>query len=288
MGGTRRALMESPAADFQREIVDQLQVAWSDDDRAVAVTGTFLPLGPATIGSKRPCGAAVVRIADGHADCLIDHANAKTDPVSSVSWSGANDQLLVQSGALEEFEYDSRRRSWRPIARRTHASVPALALAIQQDLNDPPVLTARDGHSGRSATIFDPNPQLKDIALGNVSVYTWKSRRGLSATGGLAKPPDFVPGHRYPLVIQTHGFSRDRFFRVAAAPRPPMQAERSRDGACWCCKFRNRTARMMAPGGRQRSAAPKSIWRLSINLLRRTWWDPRKSESRDIAAQGGS
>jgi dipeptidyl aminopeptidase/acylaminoacyl peptidase len=47
-----------------------------------------------------------------------------------------------------------------------------------------------------------------------VSVYTWKSARGLSVTGGLAKPPDFVPGHRYPLVIQTHGFPRDQFFRV--------------------------------------------------------------------------
>ena len=32
--------------------------------------------------------------------------------------------------------------------------------------------------------------------------------------GGLAKPPDFLPGHRYPLVIQTHGFPRDQFFRV--------------------------------------------------------------------------
>ncbi len=213
-GGTRRALIESPTADFQREIVDQLQVAWSADDRAVAVTGTFLPLGPRKTGSKRPCGAAVIRIADGHVDCLIDHAIANTNPVSSVSWSGADDQLLVQSGTLEEFEYDRRRQSWRLIARRPHTRVPAVALTIQQDLNDPPVLTARDGHNERSGTIFDPNPQLKDIALGNVSVYTWKSARGLSATGGLAKPPDFVPGHRYPLVIQTHGFPRDQFFRV--------------------------------------------------------------------------
>jgi dipeptidyl aminopeptidase/acylaminoacyl peptidase len=213
-GGTRRALIESPAADFQREIVDQLQVAWSADDRAVAITGTFLPLGPGSTGSKRPCGAAVMRIADGHVDCLIDHANLKANPVSRVSWSGADHTLLVQSGTLEEFEYDPRRQSWRLIARRSHTRVPAVALTIQQDLNDPPVLTARDAHSGRRGTIFDPNPQLKDIALGNVSVYTWKSARGLSATGGLAKPPDFVPGHRYPLVIQTHGFPRDQFFRV--------------------------------------------------------------------------
>ena len=61
------------------ELVDSLQVAWSADDRAVAVTGTFLPLGPATTVSKQPCGAAVVRGAGGHADCLIDHANPVYD-----------------------------------------------------------------------------------------------------------------------------------------------------------------------------------------------------------------
>jgi hypothetical protein len=146
--GTRRALIDSPAADFQRDIVDQLQVAWSADDRVVAVTGTFLPLGPGATGSKRPCGAAVIRIADGHVDGLIDHANPKAEPVSSVSWSGADHTLLVQSGSLEEFEYDQRQQSWRLISRRPHARVPAVALTIQQDLNNPPVLAARDSHSG--------------------------------------------------------------------------------------------------------------------------------------------
>lgn len=212
--GTRRPVIESPTADFQRGIVDQLQVAWSADDRAVAVTGTFLPLGPGTIGLKRPCGAAVIRIADGHADCLIDHANPKADPVTSVRWDEADHRLRVKSGALKIFEYNQNNHAWNLTSQRSRTAVPAIELTTQQDLNDPPVLAARDGHSGRSGTIFDPNPQLKDIALGNVSVYTWKSARGLSVTGGLAKPPDFLPGHRYPLVIQTHGFPRDQFFRV--------------------------------------------------------------------------
>ena len=47
-----------------------------------------------------------MRIADGYVDCLIDHANSKANPVSSVSWSGAAHTLTVQSGTLEEFEYD--------------------------------------------------------------------------------------------------------------------------------------------------------------------------------------
>lgn len=210
--GTRRALLESPAADFQRALVDKLQVEWSPDDRAVVVTGTFVPLAPGAVGSTRPCGAAVVRIADGRVDCLIDHANPKADAVTTVSWNGA-DSLLVEAGRLREFEYDQRRQTWKVTSRRPK-TFPAITLTVQQDLNNPPVLIAQDRQSGKRGTVFDPNPQLKDIALGNVSVYTWKDARGLSATGGLAKPPDFMPGHRYSLVIQTHGFPRDQFFRV--------------------------------------------------------------------------
>ena len=210
--GTRSALLESPAADFQRAIVDQLQVVWSADDRLVALTGTFLPLATEAPSSKRPCGVAVVRIADAHPDCLIDHANPKADPVTAESWDEAA-RLRVQSGGLKIFQYSEHSRRWTLASRPTRSSA-ALELAIQQDLNSPPVLTARTTQDAKGRPFFDPNPQLKAISLGNVSVYNWKSAGGLSASGGLAKPPDFVPGHRYPLVIQTHGFPRDQFFRV--------------------------------------------------------------------------
>ncbi|HKE93208.1 MAG TPA: prolyl oligopeptidase family serine peptidase [Povalibacter sp.] len=210
--GTRRALLESPAADFQRDLVDEQQIEWSADDRALAVTGTFLPLGPDANGPKRPCGAAVIQMADRHADCLIDHTSPKVEPVTGVSWDESNTRLLVESGGPKVFEYGHRQ--WKLTSRRPRIKSPPVTLDIAQDLNTPPVLTARDPHGGRRATIFDPNPQLKEIALGNVSVYEWKSAKGLAVIGGLAKPPDFRPGQRYPLVIQTHGFPRSQFFRV--------------------------------------------------------------------------
>lgn len=212
--GTRSALLESPMADFQRAIVDELVVTWSTDDRLVAVTGTFLPLGPGATGAKRPCGAAVIQIADGHVDCLIDHANPNSDPVTDLRWEDTANRLLAQYGTWKVFEYDKEVGKWKLTSQQPHTMPAAVTLTIKQDLNNPPVLAARDRRSGKSGTIFDPNPQLQNIALGNVSVYTWKTGHGLSAIGGLAKPPDFVPGNRYPLVIQTHGFPQDQFFRV--------------------------------------------------------------------------
>jgi dipeptidyl aminopeptidase/acylaminoacyl peptidase len=59
--------------------------------------------------------------------------------------------------------------------------------------------------------IWDPNPQLKDIELGRAEVIHWKDDTGHEWEAGLLKPPDRRRGNRYPLVIQTHGFSKGQF-----------------------------------------------------------------------------
>src|SRR5207253_8613842 len=65
--------------------------------------------------------------------------------------------------------------------------------------------------SGAAHLIWDPNPQLKNIKLGAADVIRWKDETGHEWEGGLVKPPDYTPGKRYPLVIQTHGFSKRQF-----------------------------------------------------------------------------
>ncbi len=212
--GTRRPLLDAPAADFQRDLVDELQVSWSSDDRAVAVTGTFLPLGSGASGLKRPCGAAIIDFRRSRIDCLLSHDDPKAAPVTEINWEKDRNRLIVRAETLTAFQYDGGGRVWKRAPARPHAERLNLQTSVRQDLNTPPALLIKNNRSGKSAVIFDPNPQLKQIALGDVSVYTWKSPQGLSATGGLAKPPGFVPGHRYPLVIQTHGFPADQFFRV--------------------------------------------------------------------------
>ena len=59
--------------------------------------------------------------------------------------------------------------------------------------------------------IWDPNPYLKDIDLGTAEVIHWKDDTGYEWKAGLVKPPDYTPGKRYPLVIQTHGFAESQF-----------------------------------------------------------------------------
>jgi dipeptidyl aminopeptidase/acylaminoacyl peptidase len=96
-------------------------------------------------------------------------------------------------------------------------SVPGLCghkpvtLSIYQDLNRAPVLMGT-GKGRTHVTVWDPNPQLVRIALGKASVYEWHDQNGASRSGILVLPPDYKPGNRYPLVIQTHGYESRKFF----------------------------------------------------------------------------
>ncbi len=64
--------------------------------------------------------------------------------------------------------------------------------------------------------IWDPNPGLGTVSLGDVSLFRWKDSDGYEWTGGLVMPPNYVPGQHYPLVIQTHGFLEHEFMTDGA------------------------------------------------------------------------
>jgi len=85
----------------------------------------------------------------------------------------------------------------------------ALEVSVRQSFSEPPLLVAKDKQTSR--VIWDPNPQLKDIQLGETTIYTWKDKDGRTWKGGLYKPDNYEKGLRYPLVIQTHGFTESEF-----------------------------------------------------------------------------
>ncbi len=82
-------------------------------------------------------------------------------------------------------------------------------ITVKQSLNEPPLLVATNKQTSR--VIWDPNPQLKNIELGQARVYKWKDKEGRKWSGGLFEPIGYKPGERYPLVIQTHGFYESEF-----------------------------------------------------------------------------
>ena len=53
--------------------------------------------------------------------------------------------------------------------------------------------------------LTDVNPQLRDIALGETEVITWKSSDGTPVEGILLKPVGYQAGRKYPLLVEAHG-----------------------------------------------------------------------------------
>jgi len=92
------------------------------------------------------------------------------------------------------------------------------SVSVKQGLNEPPLLLATDLRTQKSRVLWSPNAWISSIRLASVSVYKWWDKTGREWVGGLYMPLDYVPGTRYPLVIQTHGFDEHLFAPSGSFP----------------------------------------------------------------------
>ncbi|WP_263377321.1 hypothetical protein [Granulicella paludicola] len=218
---------------------------WSTDGSRVLVTNVFLPLeekaGASPQQLNEPCAVASVDLPSLHARCLLfRNTNPPTsqDRVEAVRFGKDADEVIVSATPVYSVEHKSslyrlRGGRWisdpldssaaynvRPDIERSAAigAVERPKVFIRQALNDPPTLWASDSNVGRAREIWDPNPQLKQIGLGEASVYRWKDHTGREWTGGLVKPIGYLPGHRYPLVIQMYQFRENEFLTDGTEP----------------------------------------------------------------------
>ncbi len=66
-------------------------------------------------------------------------------------------------------------------------------------------VVVRNLESGRTTRVTDANPQLRDLALGELKAIQWRSFDGMQIWGLLLTPPGYVPGRRVPLLVYCHG-----------------------------------------------------------------------------------
>jgi dipeptidyl aminopeptidase/acylaminoacyl peptidase len=199
--------------------------AWSQDGKAIVLPDAFVASD--TAASARAC-VAVVTLSTGIPSCLEpikgpsatgSYENSRW--VEAVRFEGRNGRKVRVSyysngdDAHGSTEYqETATGTWTVINEVTDADPIAsgdLEVRVKQALNDPPVLVTTDLKTKGSRILWDPNPQLKDVVLGEAIVYRWKDKTGRDWKGGLFKPVPYEAGHRYPLVIQTHGFSETEF-----------------------------------------------------------------------------
>jgi hypothetical protein len=207
-----------------------LSADWSSDSKSVVLSNTFVPSSAHDPHGRldRPC-VAVVELVNDKVTCLerlkglaktksgieegfryilgVHFAPGSSERVTFEyrEWSDATKRSLSYMRSVDgSWNVVPTKNGWFEEDRQIEAEV-------KESFSNPPVLLATDKTTKTSRVILDPNPQLRDIDLGEVSIYKWKDKANRDWVGGLYKPPNYVHGQRYPLVVQTHGFVESIF-----------------------------------------------------------------------------
>jgi hypothetical protein len=216
--GTSEALLDTPVVPSNSGFGGRYRAVWSADAREILISLLSEPAASVT-GKPTSCSVAIVEVAAKTMECVMPSRERAGGVLYSMYWNSSGQQLRLRyrqhgNGLYEDQLVKRKHGAWIASMRQMQPRDLPLQLTVREGLNDPPVLLATDTDTDKERVVFDPNPQLADVDLGSVSVYEWKDSHGRAVQGGLAKPPGYVPGRRYPLVIQTHGFDPHQFFRV--------------------------------------------------------------------------
>jgi hypothetical protein len=189
--------------------------AWAPDSRSVVIANAYLPLDEVSDEERetRRDGAFTVEVS-------VVSGEIKKIPsgeMKLVTWDPKTNELVFERKNTIQDSAEGTQAFFRKIggiwekdsARRSTATI--LEIHLEQGLNTPPQLFAIRRDTKERSLLFDLNPQFKNLKFGREEPIRWKSTDGHEVEGGLYYPVDYVPGKRYPLVIQTHGFHPDRF-----------------------------------------------------------------------------
>ncbi len=114
--------------------------------------------------------------------------SADVPRIAFYAWNFAQDSIrkIYEEGSVNVIGCDAARDSLICIANR---------------VNRPRAFVEINLQSGVVSDVYDPNPWVEGLALGDVERMHWQNEYGIVARGWLVKPVGFQLGQRYPLVI---------------------------------------------------------------------------------------
>lgn len=221
--GKSRILLPAPLG------AGPLAAAWSHDEHSVVINNTYLPLedidDDERAARRSSTFAVEVQVSDGQfskvtrENLVLLKWERETNLLRFADWKLAHEN---RDGA--EVFFRKKGENWvkltAPISTQTRPKI-----IVEENLNTPPRVYAVDSRKNEKVLLFDPNRQFDELEFAKVEQIQWKGSDGHDATGGLYYPLNFVPGRRYPLVIQTHGWMSEAFwidgpFTTAFAAQP--------------------------------------------------------------------
>lgn len=221
--GETSLLLDAPIAMVSR--LTPATPQWSTDGSAVALPYFYQPLAAGDTSARAsilPCPVMIVSFPARNWSCprdaqsMLPGEGREDLRLAALEWAGGTGDLVAHftRRATPDHRVDVRFRKagneWTAQIDRNARPAAAVSARVEQDLNKRPMLVGRNAE-GTAQTLLDPNPQLDRIAMGSAELYHWLDTEGNKWTGALVKPSNFVPGKRYPLVIQTHNLEFGKF-----------------------------------------------------------------------------
>ena len=225
--GHSTALISAPLGYSGSELL------WSPDSRSVIVAGTFLPLNAPSAAERKErehrTFVAEVRIPSMNI-CPISNKELRL-----VKWDASTNEITLRSTVRfstvepngETLIYHKTEAGWfetRRTSPELRQQVP-FQVVLKQSMNTRPQIIVRESADGRESLLLDPNPQFSELRFGRVEEVRFNATDGHEVKAGLYLPPEYVPGKKYPLVIQTHKWDPTQFwidgpFTTAFAAQP--------------------------------------------------------------------
>jgi dipeptidyl aminopeptidase/acylaminoacyl peptidase len=202
-------LLNAPISWFNDALI------WAKDGKSVILSGVYLPLDVADLAERevreKHTFVVEVELPSKSIVKISDRA------LKAFAWNQRTEVVSLKPEDSNEpapEAYKKAGASWSPVPVTSESIEPGVPLevSIEEDSNTPPKIYAKSMESHRSVLLFDLNPQFSHFTFGKVESVKWKATDGHEVVGGLYLPPDYKMGKRYPLVIQTHGFQKDRFW----------------------------------------------------------------------------
>lgn len=203
--------------------------SWASDGQAIILPNTFIESQDHV--SSRPCVAVVdlplksptcVETLQGPTETGWEKGSHTIEGARFADGDKHRVLVIVKNrddSAFRTIEYRRASGGWK-VANEFNGTPPesnfAIDVTVKQGLNEPPQLIATNDRTSR--IVWNPNSELQARKLGKARVETWSDEQQRDWRGVLYLPSEFDPGHRYPLVIQTHGFEESEFQASGAYP----------------------------------------------------------------------
>ena len=188
---------------------------WQGEGKSVVIAGTHLPIGA---GAEPATGSYIVEYwPDFGRWKVIAALDGRLGAAYAIA--GRRDAFMAIDGDRRRTFERREDGNWHELDAGSAAELSATIqrlrgawkLTVQQALDEPPEVVA-SGPGHETVRLSQLNPQFSATHWGSMRPYACQDAKGRQWEGGLMAPAGIDRATRHPLVIQTYGFSPNRFY----------------------------------------------------------------------------